>query len=508
MGGKVYLVGGGPGDPGLITLKGAEVLARADVVVYDRLVNPALLNHARPEASLIFVGKEPGKHALSQEEINSLLVRYAREGKVVVRLKGGDPFVFGRGGEEAEALSGAGIPFEVVPGVTAAIAAPAYAGIPLTHRNYVASFTVATGSEDPEKEDSNLNWESMANNGTLVFLMGMAHLETIVQKLQEKGMPGSTPAAVIQWGTTGRQRQVTAPLKDLVREVEEAGLTNPAVVVVGQVVKLSRELAWFTPGPLKGKRVLVTRARHQASRLSRALAALGGEAVECPVIRIDPPEDWGPLDRALDRAGTYDWVVFTSVNGVEHFFRRLREKKKDIRAFAKARFVALGPATAEVLREKGLEVADLPEAYRAEELVESLRLWVRPGERVLLPRADLARKLLEEALKALGCEVESVVAYHIRPAQERVALARRLLEAGEIDAVTFTSSSTVRFLVEALGEEAGKLLGRVTVASIGPVTSQTARELGIKVDVEAKEYTIPGLVAALAAHFGSEGGLN
>ncbi|MGO0122853.1 uroporphyrinogen-III C-methyltransferase [Desulfothermobacter acidiphilus] len=503
MRGKVYLVGGGPGDPGLITLKGVEALSRAEVVVYDRLVNPALLSHACPEAELIFVGKEPGRHALNQEEINRLLVQYGRDGKIVARLKGGDPFVFGRGGEEAEALAEAGVPFEVIPGVTAAVAAPAYAGVPLTHRGYVTSFTVATGSEDPEKSVSGINWPSLVQGGTLVFLMGMVHLPLIVRKLLEEGMSGETPSMVIQWGTTGRQREVKAPLRQLVAEVERAGLANPAVVVVGKVVELASRLAWFTRGPLAGKRIMVTRAQHQASRLSRLLADLGGEPVECPVIKIEPPDDWTPLDQAMDRADSYHWVIFTSANGVEFFFDRLRERRQDLRSFRQARFAALGPATADALQARGLITADLPPAFRSEELAAHLVTQVKAGERVLLPRADRVRPVLEEALLAAGAEVTQVVAYRILPARERLKLARQLLVAGVLDVVTFTSSSTARFLLEGLGAEARECLSRVLIASIGPVTSQTLRASGLRVGVEAQEYTVPGLVAALVAYYAS-----
>jgi uroporphyrinogen III methyltransferase/synthase len=501
MVGKVFLIGAGPGDPGLITVKGVALLAAADAVVYDRLVNPRLLGYARPDAEVIFAGKSPERHALRQEEINALLVRLAREGKVVARLKGGDPFVFGRGGEEAEVLKEAGIPFSVVPGVTAAVAAPAYAGIPVTHRDFTSSFAVVTGNEDPSKPDSALDWEKLAGSGTLIFLMGMANLPEIAARLQRAGMPAETPAAVIQWGTTAKQRTVTGNLSDITGKVAAAGITNPAVVVVGRVVTLRERLAWFEQGPLFGRRVVVTRSREQASALSEAIAALGGEVFEFPTIRIEPPEDWGPLDSAIRDAAAYDWLVFTSVNGVKMFFRRLRELGCDIRAFSRAAVAAIGPGTRTALEERGLVVAYMPEEFRAEAIAAGLKERARAGARVLLPRADIAPDSLPRALAASGFSTDNVVAYRTVPERQNVEVLREMLAAGAVDAVTFTSSSTVKNFMAAIGPEAAGLLRNVTAASIGPVTSATARELGLRVDVEASRYTIPGLVEALVEHF-------
>uniref|UniRef100_A0A7C2I2S9 uroporphyrinogen-III C-methyltransferase n=1 Tax=Ammonifex degensii TaxID=42838 RepID=A0A7C2I2S9_9THEO len=501
MNGKVYLIGAGPGDPGLITVKGVRCLAGADVVVYDRLVNPRLLGYARPGAQVIFAGKSPERHALKQDEINELLVSLAREGKVVARLKGGDPFVFGRGGEEAEALREAGIPFGVVPGVTAAVAAPAYAGIPVTHRDFTSSFAVVTGNEDPDKPGSAIDWDKLAGSGTLVFLMGMANLPEIAVRLQRAGLPGETPVAVIQWGTTAKQRTVTGKLSNIAGEVAAAGVTNPAVVVVGKVVALRDKLAWFEQGPLFGRRVVVTRSREQASALSEAIGALGGEVFEFPTIRIEPPEDWGPLDAAIRGAAEYDWLVFTSVNGVRMFFRRLRELGKDIRTFARAAVAAIGPGTRTALEERGLVVAYVPEEFRAEAAAAGLQERARAGARVLLPRADIAPDTLPRALAASGLVVDNVVAYRTVPERQNAAILREMLAAGAVDAVTFTSSSTVKNFVAAVGEDAAGLLKDVAVASIGPVTSATAMKLGLKVDVEAKRYTIEGLIEALAEHF-------
>ncbi|WP_334110239.1 uroporphyrinogen-III C-methyltransferase [Thermodesulfitimonas autotrophica] len=505
MQGKVYLIGAGPGDPGLITVKGMKCLSAAAVVVYDRLVNPRLLGYIRSDAEVIYAGKSPERHALKQEEINALLVEKARAGKIVARLKGGDPFVFGRGGEEAEALREAGIDFEVVPGVTAAVAVPAYAGIPVTHRDFTSSFTVITGNEDPAKPDSALDWDRLAHGGTLVFLMGMANLSRIATRLKDAGLPGTTPVAVIQWGTTAKQRTVTGSLDDICTKVAAVRVTNPAVVVVGGVVALREKLAWFERGPLFGRRIVVTRAREQASVLAEAIAALGGEAFEFPTIRIEPPADWSAFDAAIGNAQTYDWLIFTSVNGVRFFFRRLRELNRDIRSFYRAAVAAIGPGTRAALEERGLVVAYMPEEFRADAIAAGLKERAAAGARVLLPRADIAPDSLPRALAKNGFVVDNVVAYRTVPEHRNAGMLREMLRAGAVDAVTFTSSSTVKNLVAALGPGAVELLDGVAVASIGPVTSATARELGLKVTVEAKQYTIPSLVEALAGYFGGTG---
>jgi len=501
MSGKVYLIGAGPGDPGLITVKGMRCLASAEVVVYDRLVSPRILGYAPPHAEFIFAGKSPERHALQQGEINALLVERARAGKVVARLKGGDPFVFGRGGEEAEALREAGLDFEVVPGVTSAVAAPAYAGIPVTHRDFTSSLAIVTGNEDPNKPGSAIEWNRLAGCGTLVFLMGMANLPEIARRLKEAGMPGETPAAVIQWGTTAKQRTVTGSLNDISRKVAAAGLTSPAVVVVGKVAGLRERLAWFEQGPLFGRRIVVTRSREQASVLSEAISALGGEVFEFPTIRIEAPEDWGALDAAIRSAEKYDWVIFTSVNGVKVFFRRLRELGCDIRAFSRAAVAAIGPGTRSALEERGLLVAYMPEEFRADAIAAGLRERAKTGVRVLLPRADIAPDSLPRALAESGFAVDNVTAYRTVPERRNAAVLREMLRAGAVDGVTFTSSSTVKNFVAALEPGAGELLKDVMVASIGPVTSAAAQELGIKVDVEARRYTIDGLVEAIVEHF-------
>lgn len=500
--GKVYLVGAGPGDPGLITVKALEAIREADCIVYDYLANEAFLVHARPEAEIIYVGKKGGDHTLSQEEINRLLVEKARQGKVVCRLKGGDPFVFGRGGEEAEEIVAAGIPFEVVPGVTAAVAVPAYAGIPLTHRELTSAVAFVTGHEDPTKERSAIDWAALARVGTLVFFMGVKNLPHIARSLISAGKSPQTSVAVIRWGTLPRQKTVVGHLENIAEEVRRAGLKAPAIIVVGDVVSLRDKLAWFENRPLFGLRVLVTRTREQASDLSARLYALGAEPVEFPTIKTVAPDDYGPLDEAISALESFSWVIFTSANGVRFFFKRLFALGYDVRQLKGVRLAAIGEKTAEALKGYGL-VADLvPKQYRAEGLIEALGKETLSGARILIPRALEAREILPVKLREQGAEVVVAPAYKtIRPSGGAERL-KRILEEG-LDVVTFTSSSTVRNFVAMIGgpEAASNLLSGVKVASIGPITSQTARELGLKVDIEPQTYTIAALVEAIRGYF-------
>jgi len=488
----------------LITVKGAELLRKADVIIYDRLAGHRLTALARPGAEVIYVGKSPDCHTLKQAEINSLLVAKAREGKLVVRLKGGDPFVFGRGGEEAEALVEAGIDFEVVPGVTSAIAVPAYAGIPVTHRDFTSTLAVITGNEDPTKENPGIAWDKIATGaGTLVFLMGMANLPAIVRRLVENGRSPQTPAALVRRGAGPEQQTLTGTLEDICEKAKLAEFKNPAVIIVGDVVSLREKLNWFEKKPLFGKRVLVTRSREQASALSAAIEEAGGEALEFPVIRVVEPEDYGPLDRTISNLKTYDWVIFTSVNGVQAFFRRLRHHRKDVRELHQARLCAIGPKTGEALENYGLLVETVPEKYRAEEIIEVLRDRIGGGTKILLPRADIARKVLPEALRQMGADVTEVTAYRTVAGDGDSSRIREMLARGEIHLITFTSSSTIRNLVKMLNApDLQALLKNVVVACIGPVTAGTARELGLKVDVVAEEYTIEGLVRSLLGYYG------
>jgi len=500
--GTVYLVGGGPGDPGLLTLRAAELIRRADVLVYDALVNPAILEMCSPGAEMIHVGKRGGEPSARQGEINALLVSLARRYASVVRLKGGDPFVFGRGGEEALALAEAGVPFEVVPGITAGIAASAYAGIPVTHRGVAPSVALATGHEDPEKEGADLDWEHLARGvGTVVLYMGMGRMRANFARLIEAGRAEDTPAAAIQWGTYPRQRVVSGTLRTLPELAAEAGIGAPSIVVVGEVVALRDRLAWRETKPLFGKRVVVTRARAQASDFATALEALGAEVVQFPTIRIVDPADPEPLRAAAREADRFDWIVFTSVNGVGRFWSALREGGRDTRALAGVSLCAIGPATGAAIEMEGAHPDLVPERYVAEAVVEALvRETELRGSRVLLPRAEEARSVLPESLRERGAEVVEVVAYRTVPDGAEADEVRRRLVAGEIDLVTFTASSTVRNFVELVGTE----IGSAEVASIGPITSATARELGLPVHVEAAEHTIPGLLDAIRAHYAGE----
>jgi uroporphyrinogen III methyltransferase/synthase len=500
---KVYLVGAGPGDPGLITVKGIQALAAAEVVIYDYLASPALLSHARSHAELIYVGKKGGEHTLPQEEINALLVRKARENKVVTRLKGGDPFVFGRGGEEAEVLAAAGIPFEVVPGVTSAVAAPAYAGIPLSHRRLTSTIAFVTGHEDPTKEDSSIDWPSLARGiGTLVFFMGVKNLPNIVQRLVAAGRPPETPAALVRWGTTPGQQTVTGCLGDIVARAKKAGIKAPAVIVVGEVVALREKLKWFEDRPLFGRRIVVTRSREQASDLTTALTDLGAECLECPTIRIVPPDDPRPLDQAIADLPSFQWVVFTSVNGVGRFFERLFASGKDARALGHARTAAIGPATAAKLRSFGLSSDLIPADFRAEAVVEAFRREPVAGRQILLPRAQEARPVLPQELAAMGAVVREVPAYKTVPAGPDGSALLEWLERRPVDVVTFTSSSTAKNFKSLLpAERFESLAAGLPAACIGPVTAGTARDLGFDVRLVADEYTIPGLCRALCEYF-------
>lgn len=492
-------MGAGPGDPGLITVKGVECITRADVVVYDYLASPALLAHASPDAEMIYVGKKGGDHTLPQEGINALIVEKARQGHVVARLKGGDPFIFGRGGEEAEVLIARGIPFEVIPGVTAAIGASAYAGIPLTHRDYTSDVAFVTGHEDPTKAESSVDWKALATGiGTLVFFMGVKNLPTIAANLVANGRPANTPVAVIRWGTTPRQKTVTGTLDTIVGVTRKAGIKAPAIIIVGGVVNLRKTMQWFENRPLMGRRIVVTRAREQASGLVHQLTELGAECIQCPTIQVVPPPDWAPVDRAIEALDQYDWIVFTSVNGVDYFFRRLFEAGLDVRALGHIKTATIGPATAQRLRTVGLGSDIIPESYRAESVVEAFAATAVEGKRVLLPRAKEARSVLPVELTRMGATVDEVTAYETRQVNNGAVDLLSRLEDRAIDMVTFTSSSTVknfhRLLPSGRIEE---LMEGVIVASIGPITSRTARELGLSVTIEAKTYTIAGLIQAM-----------
>jgi uroporphyrinogen III methyltransferase/synthase len=490
--GIVFLVGAGPGDPGLMTVRSLDLIVAADVIIHDRLIPPDALAAARPDAELRYVGKEPGEASVPQDEIEDLMIERAREGKLVVRLKGGDPFVFGRGGEEAEALAEAGIPFEVVPGVTAGVGAPAYAGVPLTHRDDASAVAFVTGHEDPDKEDSTVDYEALARfPGTLVFYMGVKALPRIAESLVAAGRSPDEPAIVIERGTFPGQRTVSAPLTEIAGAAEAADIRPPSVTVVGPVVARRERIAWFEGRPLHGKRVVVTRARAQASELARRLGALGAEPIELPAIRIEPRIDSDEVRRAVESLHTYALVCLTSANGVHLLFEAMAAQGRDARALANASVAAIGAGTEAALAQHGVIADIVPERFVAEELVEELDRLELNGKPVLIARAAEAREVLPDALRKRGAQVDVVVLYDTVAEQpDPVALER----AREADFITFTSSSTVRNFIEATGD--GVPPG-AKVISIGPVTSETAREAGLTVDIEAERHDIDGLVEAL-----------
>ncbi len=482
----VFLVGAGPGDPGLLTRRGAEVLALADVVVYDRLAAPALLDLAPPGAERISVGKAPGRAEAGQDEINALLVAHARDGKRVVRLKGGDPFVFGRGGEEAEALQSAGVAFEVVPGVTSALAAPAYAGIPVTHRGLARSVTIVTGHEDPTQDAAGVDWASLARaGGTLVILMGASRIDAIAGALRDAGLPADTPVAAVQRGTRPDQ----ATLRATLATIGDAAPAAPAAIVVGPVAAL--DLAWFEQRPLFGRTVVVTRAREQASGLRAALEQLGAAVAELPAIVVEP------LPVTLPDLERFTWLVLTSANGVEALFAALHAAGRDARALAGLRVAVIGPGTAAALEAHGVRADLLPDRFVAEALLDGFPAPGRTGEAVLVARAEHARDVLPDGLAARGYAVEVLPLYVTRPAPPDADVVAAL-RAGRVDAVTFTSSSTVTNFCDAVGP----LEHPPLVVSIGPVTSATARERGLRVDAEASVHTIDGLIARLVEALG------
>jgi len=501
--GKVYLVGAGPGDPGLISQKGLECLTKADVVIYDRLLDERLLDSVPAEAEKIYVGKASSGHTKEQTEINQLLIEKAKEGKIVVRLKGGDPFVLGRGGEEAEALAENHIPFEVVPGISSAVAVPAYAGIPVTYRGLASSFAVITGHEDPSKVSSSIAWEKLASGvDTLVFLMGMKNLPEIVVELMKHGRSPDTPVAVIKDGTRPQQTTLVSSLKNVVARVREHRLGPPAVIVVGEVVRLREKLRWFDNRPLFGKRILVTRARHQASTLSRLLSERGAQPVELPAIEIQRVTDTVKLDRAISNLPRYHWIIFTSVNGVEAFFERLHTSKLDTRALHGLKVGAIGPATAKSLEQRGITPDYCPTVYTSEGLIAGLGCLNIAGQRFLLPRADIADKQLTKGIAQLGGKVHEVAVYKTAPVADAISEAKKLIVSKKIDVITFTSSSTVSNLIVALGDEVAT--NSAKVACIGPKTADAATRAGLKVDIVASEYTIPGLVATIEEYFRKE----
>lgn len=496
----VYLIGAGPGDPGLITVRGVECLGRADVVVYDYLANPALLRHAKPNAEQIYVGKSAGKHTLSQEEINALLVKLGQAGKVVARLKGGDPLVFGRGGEETEELGKAGIGFEIIPGISSSIAAPCYAGIPVTHRAVATAFMVITGHEDPTKTETQVDWKQVAGFfGTRVILMGVERIGEIAGQLMKHGASPNLPVAMVRWGTTAQHRTITGTLATIAGVAAQAEFKPPAVTIIGEVVKLRETLNWFERRPLFGKRVVVTRSRDQASELVRQLTELGADVLEIPTISIQPPKNLAPLREAIACIGTYDWLVFTSPNGVDGFFREFYRKHPDIRDLGGLKIAAVGTATAQKVIEHHLAVDLQPEEFTGAALLEAFRKELScENLKFLLPRGDLADKALARGLEDLGGMVDDLEAYQTVPATDDANGHRARLLAEGADCLTFSSSSTVTNFCALLDVPAlVKRFPQMRVISIGPQTTKAAEEHQLEVVAEADPHTIPGLAATV-----------
>jgi uroporphyrinogen III methyltransferase/synthase len=502
--GRVSLLGAGPGDPELITARALRRLQEADVVLYDALVHPELLRHARPSAQLVFVGKRAGRVSERQTRINERLITEARAGNDVARLKGGDPYLFGRGSEEAEALAEAGIPFEVVPGVASPMAASAYTGISLTHRDVASSVAYVTATESVEKDQSAHDWSKLATaTQTLVFFMGLRKLDSLMRLLIEHGRAPSTPAAVVSSASLASQRTVVGTVADIAQKAHAAGLEMPALTIVGEVVSLREQLRWFDRLPLFGKRILITRPEGQSDGMLRALRDAGADPIELSTVRIVPPADPALLERHVRALRTYDWVVLTSVNGVRALFRTLDAIGDDARALGALKVAAIGPATRDVLRQHGIRADVMPAEFRGEQVAEAMLAQAGSlrGKRVFLPRAEVAREVLPELLSQAGAQVDVVPAYRTLPASaERIAELKQKLEARAVDIATFTSSSTIERLVEALGPDAQRLLTGVSVAAIGPITAQTAERLGFPAQIVAQDYTADGLVAALIAH--------
>lgn len=493
--GTVYIVGSGPGDPGLLTVKAKECLQEADVVVYDRLVDERILQLINPSAELLYVGKESSRHTVPQGQLNILLVKKAKENKIVVRLKGGDPFIFGRGGEEAETLASSGIHFEIVPGITSAIAAPAYAGIPVTHRDCTSTATFITGHEDPAKPDSKINWKNLAeNDGTLVFLMGMENLEKITAELIKNGKSPATPAALIRYGTRPEQFTLTGTLKDIYENARKINLKPPVITIVGDVVKLRGKLRWYDLKPLFGKKIVITRARSQASGFSKKLEELGASCIEFPVIKIEEPDSWKPLDEAVKNIKEFHWIVFTSANALEPFFSRLALAGKDVRALGGLKIAAIGSQTASALEKYGIRADLVPDNYLAEGLNEAFSHMNIKGLKFLIPRAKEAREILPEFLKDKGAEVSVVEAYKTVAEGADSSELKKLFEDGKIDILTFASSSTVKNFHEIIGKEISAHMDRVKTICIGPITAKTAKELGYKVHAVPERYTIEAMV--------------
>ena len=498
--GKVILVGAGPGDTGLLTLNGKQWLGKAEVVLYDHLVNPDMIRFTQKSAEMIYVGKKEGVASMTQEQINLLLIKKAHEGKLVVRLKGGDPFIFGRGGEEIQAIRKEGIPFVIVPGVTSVTGVAAYAGIPLTHRHLSSTLSIITGSNEKNQDDIHIDWEKIsARAGTLVFLMGARKLPLIVEKLMQFGKSPDTPIAVVQWGTTARQKTWIGTLATIVEISDSDKILPPALTIIGEVVNLKSNIEWYEHLPLFGKTIVVTRKGDQADSMINRLHELGAEPFFFPVIETIAPDDWAPLDKALNNLAQYDGLIFTSVNGVRFFAERLKTIEQDIRDLKGVRVFTIGPKTAEAVRDLGIRVDVVPEKFVAESLIESMENI--KGQRFLIPRATVAREILPEQLRKMGAIVDVAPAYKtVLPSQPVDALGKRLKE-GNVDVITFTSSSTVTNFLALTGEQLLPEIKKAKIACIGPITAKTARDAGLNVEIVPEAYTVSALMDAIENYF-------
>ncbi len=498
MTGKVYIVGAGPGDTGLLTIKGLKALQLSDVVVYDFHINAQILNYLKNEAEFIYAGKRGGHHEMTQEEINRILVEKAKEGKIVCRLKGGDPFVFGRGGEEAEVLAREGIPFEIIPGISSAIAVPAYAGIPLTHRDLSSLFTVITGNEDITKHETRINWKALAElDGTLVFLMAVRNLAAITEQLIRNGKDPDTPAALIRWGTRADQITITGTLRTIPEIIKEKKINPPAIFIIGEVVRLRDVLLWYEKKPLFGQRIVITGKESEAYE---KLELLGAEVIDFPTIEITPPEDWTGLDNSLSRLQTYQWIIFTSSSGVRYFMERMLEKGLDVRELKGVKICSVGIKTEEELKKYGILVDLVPEEFRAEGVVEAFKRLYNgnlEGIRILFPRADIAREIIPERIKELGGHVDAPVTYRSIKPETHAKRIKRFLKEGRITMVVFTSGATFNNFIELIGQEAKEFLMDVKIAVIGPVTKKVVESAGLKVSIMPEKATNEALVEAI-----------
>lgn len=499
--GKVYLIGAGPGDPGLITINAVKCLNSADVIVYDYLVNTKLLDHRKHNSEVIYVGKKSGHKELSQEKINKLLIKHAKNGKTVARLKGGDPFIFGRGAEEAIELNNNNIDFDIIPGVSSFYAVPEYAGIPPTHRNVSSTIAVITGHEDPSKNRSNIPWASLSKISTVIFLMGIRNLSEIVKKLLKNSKSPNTPIAIITWGTYPNQKTITGNLENIIKKSQEAQIESPGIIIVGKVVKYREQIQWFEKRPLYGKKILTTRPYSQSKFFVEKLNNLGAETIEFPTIEISAPSSWNKLDKSLKQLKTTDWIIFTSANGVNYFFKRLFNKKLSIKSLLHIKFAVIGEKTNEILTQYGISADLVPKEYRAEGLIEQFKSIDLIGKNILIPRAKEARNILPKMLKRLGANVDVITVYENKvPGSLKSTKLISEIKKAAPDVITFTSPSTVNnfYSVFKIDE---KSFSNSIIASIGPVTNQALNNHGLEADITPKKYTTDSLIQEILKYF-------